>query len=384
MQNNTLRRALPRARATAWLVALLVQAAWLPSHPAHADATQELKDEVSAAEIELHDLEKTKGTPVSDLIAVRGRLGRLCSKANWQKKAEEHWKKMTELFTKAKLPSNGGAEATWAAEAQFGLMQARIAAALESKPALRKGQKGAPGWEAALSQWSAEMVGTPIAGTTERLPGRRGGAAGALEAVSDLRAPEWTAAAVVQQARLVGYTAEVLLEWQAPSDLTADLQANLQAHAKKIGAELAVQAPSLVEAAWAEIERRNLNGPWRTECKREMNRYAPSQHPLSRMRGRSWLTPVAETLQKQVEAAGMLTDIHACYDRHLVVSPDEMLGEVSVQWLLLPDGTAEVRAVDHADARIGICLKKRWSVKTELPHDAAPVEIRVRLEFAAL
>ena len=80
----------------------------------------------------------------------------------------------------------------------------------------------------------------------------------------------------------------------------------------------------------------------------------------------------------------MLSDIHACYDRHLVVSPDEMLGEVSVQWLLLPDGTVELRQVDHADARITSCLRKRWAGKAEFPHDAAPVEIRVRLEFAAL
>jgi hypothetical protein len=61
-----------------------------------------------------------------------------------------------------------------------------------------------------------------------------------------------------------------------------------------------------------------------------------------------------------------------------------MLGEVNATWLLLPEGTAELRAVDHADPRIGQCLKKRWAGRTELPHDAAPVEIRVRLEFAAL
>ena len=321
---------------------------------------------------------------VADLIAVHGRLGRLCAKADWQKKAEEHWKKVADLFVKAKLRGNGGAEATWAAEAHFGLVQARVAATLNTKPALRKGQKGAPGWQAALSQWSLETAGAPVAGSTERLPGRSGGAAGALEAVSDLRAPEWTAAAVLQQARLVGYAAEVLQDWQPPADLTADLQANLQAYAKKLSGELAVQAPALVEAAWAEIERRNISGQWRTEGKREMNRYWPGQYPLSRMRGRSWLTPVAETLQKQVEEAGMLSDIHACYDRHLVVSPDEMLGEVSVQWLLLPDGTVELRQVDHADARITSCLRKRWAGKAEFPHDAAPVEIRVRLEFAAL
>lgn len=384
MQNTTPFKPRPGRRPAIWLAAVLLQAALLPLPQARADVSQELKDEVSAAEIELRDLEKTKGTPVGDLIAVRGRLGRLCSQADWQKKAEEHWKKVAELFTKAKLPGNGGPEATWAAEAQFGLLQSRVAAALESKPALRKGQKGAPGWQAALTQWSTDTAGTPIAGTTERLPGRRGGVAGALEIVSDLRAPEWTTASVIQQARLVGYAAEVLQEWQPPADLTADLQANLRDHAKKISAELAVQAPALVEAAWAEVERRNLNGRWRTECKREMNRYSPAQHPLSRMRGKSWLTPVAETLQKQVEAAGMLADVHACYDRHLVVSPDEMLGEVSLQWLLLPDGSAELRQVDHADARITSCLRKRWAGKTEFPHDAAPIEIRVRLEFAAL
>lgn len=371
-------------RRVAWLTTLFLHAFLAPPPTVHADVSQELKDEVNAAEIELRGLEKAKGVAVGELIAVRGRLGRLCSKANWQKKAEDHWKKIAELFAKAKLPGAGSTEATWAAEAQFELALPRIAAALESKPALRKGQKGAPGWETALSQWSAELAGTAIAGTGERLPGRSGGVAGSLEAISDLHAPEWTVATVLQQARIVSYVYDVLQEWQAPTDLTADLQANLLAHAKKIGAELAAQPPALVEAAWAEVERRNISGTWRTECKREMNRYAPARFPLSRLRGRTWLTPVAETLQKEVEAAGMLADVHACYDRHLVVSPDEMLGEVSVEWLLLPDGRAELRGISHADARIGICLKKRWSGRTELPHDAAPVEIRVRLEFAAL
>jgi hypothetical protein len=102
---------------------------------AQADISQELKDEVNAAEVELRGLEKDKATPVADLIGVHGRLGRLCKQANWPKKALEHWKKVGELFAKAKLVKNGGTEATWAAEALFNLLDERATAAMLSQPA---------------------------------------------------------------------------------------------------------------------------------------------------------------------------------------------------------------------------------------------------------
>ena len=378
----------PPHRLIGWLCAAAMAASFAPAQ-ARADISQELKDEVNAAEVELRGLEKDKATPVADLIGVHGRLGRLCKQANWPKKAQEHWKKLGELFAKAKLVKNGGTEATWAAEALYNLLDERAAAAMLSQPTLGKpakkpDPKAGATWQAALQTWGRSLAGTTKAGDSERLPGREGGLAGELQAVAEFRSPTWAVAAAVLQTRLVGHVAAQLEEAQAPAAVPAEqAQAALQEN-RKLAGELTAEASALIQAAWAEIDRRNLSGEWRSAAKRELNRYLPRDHPLSRMRAKAFLTPIAETLQKEVEQAGLLDDIHACYDRHLALLPDEMLGEVNATWLLLPEGTAELRAVDHADPRIGLCLKKRWAGRTELPHDAAPVEIRVRLEFAAL
>lgn len=377
----------PRA-LRAWLFAAVMAASFAPAL-AHADISQELKDEVNAAEIELRGLERDKATPVADLIAVRGRLGRLCKQANWPKRAQEHWKKVGELFAKAKLVQNGGTEATWAAEALFYLLEERATAAMLSQPALGKAAKkpdpkvGAS-WQTALQTWVHSLAGDAKAGDAERLPSREGGLAGELQVVAEFRSPTWAVAAAVLQVRLLGHATAVLEDWQPPAGVDAEQASALLQHNRTRAEALAAEAKALVQAVWAEVDRRNLSGEWRSAAKRELNRYLPREHPLSRMRAKAFLTPIAETLQKAVEQAGLLDDIQACYDRHLALLPDEMLGEVNATWLLLPEATAELRAVDHADPRIGQCLKKRWAGRTGLPHDAAPVEIRVRLEFAAL
>lgn len=378
----------PPHRLIGWLCAAAMAASFAPA-PARGDISQELKDEVNAAEVELRGLEKDKATPVADLIGVHGRLGRLCKQANWPKKAQEHWKKLGELFAKAKLVKNGGTEATWAAEAQFNLLAERAAAAMLAVPALPKGGKKADtaqvgGWPKAVGAWIHGLVGSSAPGSQGGAPQFEGGLTGELQAVADFRAPTWAVAATVLQVRLLGHVASYLEDLPPPDGVTAEQQA-AQVQRNRAAAEAyTADARKLILATWAEIDRRNLGGEWRSAAKRELNRYLPRDHPLSRMRAKAFLTPIAETLQKEVEQAGLLDDIHACYDRHLALLPDEMLGEVNATWLLLPEGTAELRAVDHADPRIGQCLKKRWAGRSGLPHDAAPVEIRVRLEFAAL
>lgn len=377
-----------RRRLRAWLCAVVLAASCAPAL-AQAEISQELKDEVNAAEVELRGLEKDKATPVADLIAVRGRLGRLCQQASWSKKAQEHWKKVLELFAKAGLARNGGTEATWAAEAQFNLVAERAAAAMLGQPAPPKGGKKAGsaqagGWPKAIDTWAQGLVGTAQAGGEGGAPVFTGGLAGELQAVADFRAPTWAVAAAVLQVRLLGHVASVLEDWQPPAEVAADQQTALLQRNQAAAEAYTADARKLILRTWDEIDRRSLSGEWRSAAKRELNRYLPGEHPLSRMRAKAFLTPVAETLQKQVEGAGLLADVHACYDRHLAVLPDEMLGEVTATWLLLPEGTAELRVVDHADARIGQCLKKRLARRSGLPHEGAPVEIRVRLEFAAL
>ncbi|MBM4343026.1 MAG: hypothetical protein FJ100_06580 [Deltaproteobacteria bacterium] len=349
-----------------------------------AESNQELKDQMAAAESELRRAQVGKLPPV-ELLPVRGRLMRLYHQAHWAKKFEEQAREILKLFVKANLPKNGGPESAWAAEAQFLLLAGRLDQALQSKIAVTKGAKASEALAAQIRALRQNVAGEEVPNPVGGIPERKGGLCGDYTTlVSSYRASDWTIAAAVTQSRLLSHVAELIRDTPNPSDQSADDLAQWRQIVDETARDLEAQALRLVEAAWTEIGRRNMDGQWRTEAKRELNRYLPRQHPLSRVRAEKWLIAVAEDTQGTLKTGGVLADIHGCYDRHLAAAPDEMLGEVQVKFTLGPDGTAKIAAVEHANPVVGQCLRRLWAQRKDLPRLAAPTELHVRLELAAL
>jgi len=376
---------LPHLVRVAAIAVIAFAAGPLPRPVAAAEMRAELKDEVAAGEAELRGALAQRQAP-ADLIAVRGRLARKFREAGWAKKADEQHREILKLFSKAGLAKNGGVEASWAAEAQFWVLHARFDAAMQQRIAVGKGGKPAEQLAAQIRNLRNQVIGEDVApATPDGIPDRKGGLCGDLSVqVAAYNAVEWRVAVAVAQSRLLSHVAWVIRETPSPADQSAEDQAQWRQIIDDQARDLEVQAQRLVEAAWAELGKRNLDTPWRAEAKRELNRFLPRQHPLSRLRGEKWLSALAEELQQQLRTAGMIADIHACFDRHVAGHPDEMLGAVQVKATVAPDGVIALHEVDHADPVVGQCLRRRWSQRKDLPRGAAPIELHVRLEFAVL
>lgn len=349
-----------------------------------AESNQELKDQMSAAETELRQALAQK-LPAAELLPVRGRLMRLYSQAHWAKKFEEQAREILKLFTKANLPKNGGPESGWAAEAQFLLLAGRLDQALQTKIAVTKGAKASEGLAAQIRGLRQNIAGEEVPNPAGGIPDRKGGLCGEYSTlVSAYRVSEWVIAVAVTQSRLLSHVAELIRDTPNPTDQSADDLAQWRQIVDETARDLEAQSLRLVEAAWNEIGRRSMDGQWRAEAKRELNRYLPRQHPLSRLRAQKWLLAVPEDIQENLKAGGVLADIHGCYDRHIAASPDEMLGEVQVKFTFGPDGVAKITAVDHANPVVGQCLRRLWGQRKDLPRLAVPTEVHIRLELAAL
>lgn len=349
-----------------------------------AESNQELKDQMSTAEGELRQALAQK-LPPADLLPVRGRLMRLYHQAHWAKKFEEQAREILKVFVKANLPRNGGPEAGWAAEAQFLLLSGRLDQALQTKLALTKGGKASEGLAAQIRSLRQNIAGEEVPNSAGGIPDRKGGLCGDYTTlVASYRASEWVIAVAVTQSRLLSHVAELIRDTPNPTDQSADDLAQWRQIVDETARDLEAQSLRLVEAAWAEIGRRNMDGQWRNEAKRELNRYLPRQHPLSRVRGEKWLIAVPEDVQGTLKAAGVLADIHGCYDRHLAATTDEMLGEVQVKFTLGSDGVAKIASVEHSNPVVGNCLKRLWAQRKDLPRLNAATELHVRLELAAL
>lgn len=363
--------------------ALLLTVAATRALPA-AETNQEQKDQIAAGESELRRAMTEKAAP-PELIAVRGKLMRLYQSAHWLKKVEEQAKEILKIFTKAALPKNGGPEAAFAAEAQFWLLYPRYDAAIQSKLALGNGGKAAEALAKQIRGLRVNVVGEEVPDPDGGIPQRKGGLCGDYSAlVASYRAIEWSVAAAVLQSRLLSHGADMLRDTPAPADQNAEDQAQFRQIVDEQARDMAAGAQRLVEAAWTELTRRNLESPWRIETKRELNRYLPKQHPLSRVRSEKWLSTHPEETQAMIRNGGLIDDLHGCYDRHLAQAPDEMLGEVQAKFTLKPDGTVQLDSVEHADAVVGQCLKRLWSARKDLPRPPAPVEVQLGLELASL
>ncbi|MBI5607821.1 MAG: hypothetical protein HY902_02965 [Deltaproteobacteria bacterium] len=379
--NRPSRRLTPR-----WLLALALTAALpLPTAQA-AEMTQELRDEVRTAENDLRVLEKTKGADPAELIGLRGRLARLYMQAQWRKKADELFKKIVDGFAKAGLAKTGGPEAAFAAEAQFHMLDARYQAAMQSKPAFGKGGKAAEQLAAQIRKMRTEIAGEELPAEAGGIADRKGGLCGDYTTlVASYRAYEWIIAAAIAQSRLLAHVAEAIHDIPLPADQAADEKAQFRQIVDEQSRDFDSQALRLLEAAWAELGRRNLDTPWKQECRRDLNKYLPKQYPLSRQRADQWLSPVPESLQAQLKQSGLFDDLQSCYDRHLAAVPDDLLGGMNVQFELRPDGTANVGSVDHANsALIARCLTRKWSHRNDFPKVEAPTPVSLKLEYAAL
>lgn len=350
-----------------------------------AEMRDELKEEIRTAENGLRALEKNKAADPAELIGTRGRLARLYLQAEWRKKADELHKKIIDGFAKAKLERTGGPEAAWAAEAQFWVLEPKFLAAMQAKPAFGKGGKAAEQLAGQIRKLRTEIAGEEVPATAGSIADRKGGLCGEYSTlVSSYRAVEWIIAVAVTQARLLAHVADAIREAPLPADQSAEDQSQFRSIIAEQAELFELQALHLLEAAWAELGRRNLDTQWRQECRRELNKFLPKQYPLSRQRAESWLTPVPEAVQSQLKEAGALDDIQGCYDRHIAASSDEMLGGLQVSFDVLTDGTLKLGAVDHADPRIASCLTRKWSTRKDFPKQDAAVPVRLKLEYATL
>lgn len=363
---------------------LLMLAFLLPTAGHAAEMRPELKDEIAAGETELKQGVAQK-IAATDLLAVRGRLARKYREAHWGKKAEEQYKEMLKLFGKAALAKNGGPEASWAAEAQFWLLDVRYDAALQTKIAFGKTGKVAEQLAGQIRAMRTQIAGEEVVDPAGGIPSRKGGLCGDYATlVSAYRSIEWGVAVAVAQSRLLSHVAEVIRDTPLPTDQGAEDQAQWRQIIDEQARDFEAQALRLVQAAWDEQAKRNLDTPWRVETVRELNRFLPKMHPLSRVRAEKWLIALPEDQQQTLKTGGVLDDIHGCYDRHVAAAPDEMLGEVQVKFTLQPDGVAKIASIEHADPVVSQCLKRLWGQRKDLPRFAAPLEIHVRMELASL
>ena len=211
-----------------------------------------------------------------------------------------------------------------------------------------------------------------------------GGLCGDLIGQVDLyRAPEWTYAAAILRARLLGHVADSSAELPLPEGLPEAKLKQLRGLLTMLGDRMRQLAMGALTAAWQDAQRRNLQTARVSDLKRELNRFKPSEFPLSRERSRSWLEPTDPAVQDGLAAALDLEAVRACFDRHMAAHPDQLLGELTLALTIGSDGSAGEVEVKGESELVGECVRKRWRSLTNLPHGATPRLVRLKLQYAA-
>lgn len=349
----------------------LVLCGVLASHlPAPATA-------LTPAEAEGLVKESAKGT-VAEQLTARSQLARVLQSSGKAAKAAPHWQAVLTLFERGNFSRNGSPEANRAAEATYWLGRTRTDAAAKARAgAVGKKSAGKSGdralttvLQAATAKASTSLLGNPE-GT---------GPADALrKAVDVFASPSWTLAAASEQARLALVLADLVLALPPPSDLPA---AELGLWRDVCAAEVRrIEAFALgqLRPAWEDLERRAVDSPWRLPAKQQLSRLAPDAFAVSRLRQTDWQTPPEPA--GAAALAPLLTAVHICYDAHLALNPDEVLGEVTLQGVVTPAGRVELTAIGHSSKEVQTCIGRRAAGLNGL---AAGTPIAVRLEFAAL
>jgi hypothetical protein len=346
-------------------------------------ARQGLAEDIAAAEQAVKALEQDKEVAAAVVIGQQLQLLRLYREAAAAKKVAAVAKKLLDGFAKRGLVKDGGRVAAMAAEAQFWLLDQRAGEVLQRKgPKLAKGKAQAQ-LSAQFKTWTAEIAGTPVAAAADALAGRQGGLCGALHGeVGAYFSREWQVASAWLQARLLGHLSALATAVSAPAGSPPEEQAAVRQLASQQAAAWQEEATVLLQSAWAAIDRHSLDTPYKAEVLRDLNRYQPRQFPLSRVRGERWLDKASEGAATMLREAGVLDDLRACYDRHLVRVPDDLIGEISVT-LQLQDGKLSVQQAEHADPETVTCVQQRLAAPRS-GLTGGPLVVRLRLEFASL
>lgn len=345
------------------------------------------RDDILALEAFLR-LAPKEHTPPTEVFAARQKLASLHLDTGDVRKAEQTWRDTVKAFQKGAYDKDGGIVANVTAEAAFRLLESRtktfVATPILPPPAKMPYEKAL---EFVMKQLQQQLVAVHGSADIdpEALDEKGGMCQEYVTQVAIYNSLEWNYAAAVMRARLLGHVAESANDLPLPESTPADKAKQLQSLMKMVAERMHQLAEAALEHAWTDAQRRNLSNEWTVELKRELNRYRPAQHPLSRERSRIWLEPAPdEATRALLQAAAPLDDVRACFDRHLTSHPDAMLGDVTVHLTVDPQGQLTELKLSGEGEQMEACLRKKWRAVRDLPHGEAPVQYHVKLQFAAL
>jgi hypothetical protein len=348
------------------------------------------RDEVSTLELELKQAAK-EHLPPAEVFTKRQKLGSLYADMGDSRKAEGVWRETVRQFQKGGYDKDGGILASVAAEAAFRLIEPRaksfVATPIQPAPAKLAVDKQLGFVMKQLQQQLVTVRGSPDLDPESLTEHGAGGLCDELnEQVAIYNSLEWQYAAAVLRARLLGHVAESAAELPVPEGTSPEKLKQLNWLSKMVSERMQQLGLAALEQAWNDAQRRNASNSWVIELKRELNRYRPEQHPLSRERGRIWLEPAPdEATRDAVAKAARLEEVRACFDRKLAAQPDQMLGEVVVHLTVGPQGLLTEIHIDGEGEILEQCVRKRWRDVQNVPHaDEGPRQFHVKLQFAAL
>lgn len=347
-------------------------------------------DEASTLEQELKQAAK-EHLPPAEVFAKRQKLGSLYADMGDARKAEAVWRETVKQFQKGGYDKDGGLMASVAAEAAFRLIEPRakafVATPIQPAPAKLAADKQLGFVMKQLQQQLVVVRGSPDLDPEALTEHGAGGLCDELnEQVSIYNSLEWQYAAAVLRARLLGHVAESAADLPVPEGLPPEKLKQLNWLSKMVSERMQQLGLAALEQAWNDSQRRNVTNAWVIELKRELNRYRPEQHPLSRERGRMWLDPAPDDATRDAVAkAARLEEVRACFDRKLTAQPDQMLGEVQVHLTVNAQGLLSEIKVDGEGELLEQCVRKRWRDVQNLPHaEDGPRQYHVKLQYAAL
>jgi hypothetical protein len=355
-------------------------AAWLMLSPGVAFAT-----EVSDLEQFLRKAAKDPAVQPVEVFTARQKLGQLYADMGDARRAEAVWRDTVKLFAKSTEEKDGGITASIAAEAAYRLLEPKATAFVATPLTLPGKMPPDKALQQLMSQLQKQLVF--VRGSADMDPeglNEAGGVCGDLIAQVDLyRSADWTYAAAILRARLLGHVSESAAELPLPDGLPEAKGKQVRGLMTLVSARMRQLAEGALTAAWADAQRRGVQSARVNELKRELNRFKPAEFPLSRERARTWLEPTDAGAQAELGKALDLEIVRACFDRHMASHPDQMLGELNLSLTIDDTGRAGEIEVKGESAVVAECVHKRWRGLADLPHGTVPRLVHVRLQYAA-
>lgn len=353
---------------------------WLSLVPALSGAS-----EVNDLEQFLRKAAKDPAVQPVEVFTARQKLGQLYADMGDARRAEAVWRDTVKLFAKWTQEKDGGITASIAAEAAYRLLEPK-ATAFVATPLTPPG-KMPP--DKALQQLMGQLQKQLVfvRGSADMDPegmNEAGGVCGDLIAQVDLyRSADWSYAAAILRARLLGHVSESAAELPLPEGLPEAKVKQVRGLMAMVAARMRQLAEGALTTAWADAQRRGLQNARVNELKRELNRFKPAEFPLSRERARTWLEPTDASAQAELGKALDFEVVRACFDRHMASHPDQMLGELNLSLTIDNAGRASELEIKGESTVVAECVQKRWRGLADLPHGALPRLVRLRLQYAA-